>query len=115
MEKVHHTVDVLGFVWTGGVLWRWSGAHWRLGWAVVARGGDVLFSVHCVYFLWVRGYWSGELQTSRSKEEGREVSNVGRKVARLTRQQWLVIGLLTSLLAMFFPFIQTKFGLDGSR
>lgn len=89
--------------------------QWSLGWAVVARGGDVLFSVHCVYFLWVRGYWSGELQTSRSKEEGREVRSVGRKVARLTRQQWLVIGLLTSLLAMFFPFIQTKFGLGGSR
>lgn len=61
--------------------------HWGLGWAVVARGGGALFSVHCVYFLWVRGYWSRVLQTSWSKEEGREVSSVGRKVARLTQQQ----------------------------
>lgn len=62
----------------------------------------MLFSVHCVYFLWVRGYWSRVLQTLRSKEEGREVSRVGRKVARLTRQQWLVSSLLTLLLSQRF-------------
>lgn len=50
-----------------GVLQCFSGV-WR--WAVVARGGDVLFSVHCVYFLWVRGYWSRVLQTSWSKRRG---------------------------------------------
>lgn len=83
-----------------------------LGWAVVARGGDVLFSVHCVYFLWVRGYWSGVLQTLRRKEEGREVSSVGRKVARLTQQQWLVIGLLTSLLVQCFSLL-SKQSLDS--
>lgn len=37
------------------------------GWAVVARGVGVLFSVHCVYFLRVRGYWSRVLQTLRRR------------------------------------------------
>lgn len=90
--------------------------QWGLGWAVVARGGGVLFSVHCVYFLWVRGYWSRVLQTLRSKEEGREVSRVGRKVARLTRQQLAgqQLAHLASL-AMFPVFIRIQLGLFRTR
>lgn len=68
----------------------------------------MLFSVHCVHFLWVRGYWSRVLQTLWSKEEGREASRVGRKVARLTRQQWLVNSLLTLLLVQCFLFLSTQ-------
>lgn len=79
-----------------------------LGWAVVARGGGVLFSVHCVYFLWVRGYWSRVLQTLRSKDEEREVSRVGRKVARLTGQQWPVSSLLTALLSQCFSLFSAQ-------
>lgn len=75
-------------------------------------GEVMLFSVHCVYFLWVRGYWSGVLQTLRRKEEGREVSSVGRKVARLTQPQWLVIGSLTLLLVQCFSPL-SKQGLDS--
>lgn len=74
----------------------------------------MLFSVHCVYFLRVRGYWSRVLQTLRSKEEGREVSRVGRKVARLTRQQWLVSSLLTLLLSQCFSFLSVQ-SLDSSE
>lgn len=51
-----------------------------LGWAVVARGGGVLFSVHCVYFLRVRGYWSRVLQTygvrgGEGSQQGRQESD----------------------------------------
>lgn len=74
----------------------------------------MLFSVHCVYFLWVRGYWSRVLQTLWSKEEGREVSRVGRKVARLSRQQWLVSSLLTLLLLQSFLFLPAQ-SLDSSE
>lgn len=76
--------------------------QWGVGVGSCCQGRCVLFSVHCVYFLWVRGYWSRVLQTWWSKEEGREVSSEGRKVARLPHQRSLVSSLLTLLLLSTF-------------
>lgn len=65
------------------------------GWAVVARGGGVLFSVHCVYFLQVRGYWSGCCRLYGVK--GGEGSQQGRQESDQTRShQWLVSSLFRS-------------------
>lgn len=87
-----------------------------MGWAVVARGGGVLFSVHCVYFLWVRGYWSRVLQTLRSKEEWREVSRVGRKSGQThsTTVAGQQLAYLATL-AMFLVFSGAKLGLFRTR
>lgn len=89
----------------GGVLQGHSSAHW---------GGQLLPGE-------VRCYFQSIVSTScgsgvivagccrlQSKEEGREVSSVGRKVARLTRQWWLVIGLLASLLVRCFSLLSKQ-------